>query len=260
MDTPQHIATIRQEGKLLADAARRSGLDADVPGCPTWDVRELVRHQGMIHLWAAAHVAFPHEDIDYESEDDELADFARYWPGLLGASWPTDNELIDWYQRTNDNLVDVLESASPDVEAWTFLPAPTPLAMWARRQAHETSIHRFDAEDASGENSGFEADLADDGIDELVVAFATRGKSFPVESESTMLIHATDTGTKWHVTMSPEGITTFKGSGPADVTISGTASDLYLAVWNRGDDSLITVEGDRSVLEAWHHGYRVRWS
>ena len=35
-------------------------------------------------------------------------------------------------------------------ECWTFLPAPSPRAMWARRQAHETAIHRVDAQLAAG--------------------------------------------------------------------------------------------------------------
>jgi len=39
-----------------------------------------------------------------------------------------------------------LSAAPPDLRCWTFLPAPSPLAMWARRQAHETTVHRVDAE------------------------------------------------------------------------------------------------------------------
>jgi len=39
-----------------------------------------------------------------------------------------------------------LASAPPDLDCLTFLAAPSPLAMWARRQAHETAIHRVDAE------------------------------------------------------------------------------------------------------------------
>ncbi|MER6443505.1 hypothetical protein ABT275_45720 [Streptomyces sp. NPDC001185] len=35
---------------------------------------------------------------------------------------------------------------------WTFNPArvPSPLAFWTRRQAHETAVHRYDAEAATG--------------------------------------------------------------------------------------------------------------
>ncbi|MDJ0791741.1 MAG: maleylpyruvate isomerase family mycothiol-dependent enzyme [Acidimicrobiia bacterium] len=259
MDVAQHIEAIEQEGRLFADAARRSGLDTEVPSCPGWDVRDLVRHLGMIHLWAAAHVAYPHDDPGYESEEDEHAAFAAYWP-TLGVFWPEDGDLIDWYLRTNANLIDSLESASPTVEAWTFLPAPSPLAMWARRQAHEIGVHRFDAEHASNAETGFEPDFAADGIDEMLAGFAPHKESLPVSGMTSMSVHATDTGARWHVTMSPDGIRTSRGEEAADVTLTGTASDLYLAVWNRGDDSNIGIEGDRDILDVWHGNVRVRWS
>ena len=259
MDVAEHTAMVGQEGGRFAQAARRSGLDAPVPSCPGWDVRDLVRHLGMIHLWAAAHVAFPHDDPGYESEEDEHAAFAEYWPDL-GIFWPGDEDLVDWYLRTNANLVHVLESASPTVEAWTFLPAPSPRAMWARRQAHEIAIHRFDAEHAGHAETTFDPSFAGDGIDELLVAFAPRKESFPVATSVSMLVHATDIDARWHVTMSPHGVSTSRDPGPADVTLTGAASDLYLSVWNRGDDSTIGIEGDRDVLDTWHGNFRVRWS
>ena len=107
MDVAEHIAVLEQEGKLFADASRRSGLDTAVPSCPDWDVRALVRHLGMIHLWAAGHVAFPHEEPDFETEEEELASFTEMWPAL-GTFWPDDDDLIDWYLLTHANLVDAL--------------------------------------------------------------------------------------------------------------------------------------------------------
>ncbi len=259
MDVAQHIAAVEHEGKRFAEAARSAGLDADVPSCPGWDVRDLVRHLGMIHLWAAGHVAHPHEEPAYESEAEELAHFTRNWPEL-GVFWPEDDDLVDWYLRTNANLVAALREAPEDLEAWTFLPAPSPRAMWARRQAHEIAVHRFDAEEAGRAETGFDPEFADDGIDELLAAFAPRGSSFPVDEPTSMLVHSTDTGTSWHVTMAPDGITTVKGDESADVSLTGAASDLYLAVWNRSDDSAIHVEGAEGTLATWRANYRIRWS
>ena len=259
MEIAAHITAIQDDGKLFAEAAEMGGLDRDVPSCPGWDVRELVRHLGMIHLWAAGHVAFPHEEPDYESEEDELAAFAANWPEL-GTFWPDDDQLVDWYRRTNANLVDVLVSASPDVPAWTFLEAPSPRAMWARRQAHEIAVHRFDAQEAAGVESEFDSGFAADGVDEIVVAFATRKPEFPVDEPRAMLVHASDTDDRWRITPAPDGITTVRGDGPADTTLTGRAADLYLAMWNRGDDSEIDVSGDRDLLDLWHNNVRVRWS
>ncbi|MEN8238108.1 MAG: maleylpyruvate isomerase family mycothiol-dependent enzyme [Actinomycetota bacterium] len=255
MEIAEHITAVGREAKLLAEAAKQGGLDVDVPTCPGWDMRELLRHLSMIHLWAAGHVAQLHDG----SWGDDLPELTEFWPDLA-VFWPDDDMLIDWYLETNANLVRTLESAPLDVESWTFLPAPSPLAMWARRQAHETAVHRFDAQNAAGNPGRFNPAFASDGIDELLVGFAPRRKEFPIASARTMVVHATDTDDRWHLTLTPEGITTMRGDGPADVTLTGDASDLYLALWNRAEDSTITVTGDREPLDKWRDNMKVRWS
>ncbi|MCL1693958.1 MAG: maleylpyruvate isomerase family mycothiol-dependent enzyme [Actinomycetia bacterium] len=255
MEIAEHIRAVGREANLLAVAARQGGLNADVPTCPGWEMRELLRHLSMIHLWAAGHVSQLHDG----SWGDDLAELTEFWPDLA-AFWPDDEKLIDWYLETNANLVHELESAPLNVESWTFLPAPSPLAMWARRQAHETAIHRFDAQNAAGIPSGFDPVFAADGIDELIAGMAPRRKEFPIESAKAMLVHATDTNDRWHITLAPDGITTVRDDGPADGTLTGDASDLYLVLWNRREDSRITITGDSELLDKWHDNVRVRWS
>jgi hypothetical protein len=58
--------------------------------------------------------------------------------------------------------------------------------MWARRQAHETAIHRFDAESATSSVSGFDPTFASDGIGEILTAMAPRADELPLESGVTM--------------------------------------------------------------------------
>jgi len=254
MEISEHITALGQEARLLAEAARQGGLDADVPTCPGWDMRDLVRHLSEIHLWAAALVA----ERTTKLWPDDISEHTESWPDLA-VFWPNDSALTDWYLTTNTNLVHALESAPPDLDCPTFLPAPSPLAMWARRQAHETAVHRFDAENAAGIASGFDPILAADGIDELLSAFAPRKEEFPIDSTRAMAVHATDTDDRWHLTIGPNGITTVRGDGPADVTLTGDASDLYLALWNRTGDANITVSGDRDLLDEWHTNHRIRW-
>jgi uncharacterized protein (TIGR03083 family) len=188
-----------------------------------------------------------------------LSEIQEWWPELANF-WPADEDLVDYYLETNENLVRELRDAPADLECRTFLEAPSPLAMWARRQAHETAIHRFDAETATPETKPFMPEFAADGIDELLMAFAPRGDSFPVESDQTMAVRTVDTGDDWLVTMTPTGIQSARTSGPSDVVLEGTASDLYLALWNRGDDREVSFSGDRSAFTAWREGHRVRWS
>jgi len=250
VEIAEHITAVGQEAGLFVAAAREGGLEADID---TWD---LVRHLSEIHLWAAAHVAQPHD----KPWVDDLAELTEFWPDLA-VFWPKDGDLIGHYLDTNTNLVGALESAPLDVESFTFLPAPSPLAMWARRQAHETAIHRFDAENAVGITSSFDPTFASDGVDELIAAFAPRASELPRTTTQAMVVHATDTDDRWQVTLSPEGISTIRGDGPgpADVTLTGDASDLYLALWNRTGDANVTVTGDEQLLEFWHQNHRVRW-
>ena len=101
-------------------------------------------------------------------------------------------------------LVTALRCAPPDLSVATFLPAPSPLHFWARRQAHETAIHRADADAACGELSTYAPEFAQDGIDELLHGFAAR-KSMTIDAKATILLDATD-GPSWLVGLGGEYI------------------------------------------------------
>ena len=259
MEVAQHIEAIRREGRSFAAAARHAGFDTPVPTCPGWSTRDLVRHLGEIHLWAAAHVAYPDNRPNYATEADLLTGLSERWPEL-GTFWVEDEELVDWYLETNANLTNVLETAPADLDAWTFLPAPTPLAMWARRQAHETAIHRFDAQSTGAKGSPYDPAFASDGVDELVTGISTRRRlDVPVSRHQTILLHATDTNDHWLVSLESDSVTTRRTGGSADVTLAADASTLYLTMWNRIDDSAARITGDTDVLDTWHRNFRVRW-
>ncbi|MCP3857747.1 MAG: maleylpyruvate isomerase family mycothiol-dependent enzyme [Actinomycetia bacterium] len=256
MEVEDYIGYVASEGELFASAAEQGQLGADVPACPGWDMRELVRHLGFIHLWAAGHVAFPHPEPD---DAEELDDLAEYWSDLAG-SWPEDAELVRWYRDTNANLVRVLEAAPADLECFTFLPAPSPLAMWARRQASETAIHRFDAENARGIVTRFDPALAADALDEMLCGFAPRPRELAITADQLIQVHAEDTDEHWYLTIEPEKITTSRHGGDADLTLSGTAAALYLLLWNRATDSNVAMSGDRDLMDLWHDNVQIRWS
>jgi uncharacterized protein (TIGR03083 family) len=194
-----------------------------------------------------------------ETEDLLLVRLAEHWPGL-GVFWVDDSDIVDWYLRTNANLVEVLEAAPDDLEAFTFLPAPTPRAMWARRQAHETAIHRYDAELAASGGSGFDPAFAADGIDELLSAMTTKRRlDVPVAAPQAIAVHAIDTDERWLVTLDSDVAATVRSDGPADAIVTANASDLYLNLWNRTDDAAVSLTGDHDVLDTWHRTFRARF-
>ncbi len=261
MDVSDYIGFVASEGALFASAAEQGELSVRIAPCPGWDMGDLVRHLGMIHLWAAANVAFPEPDwLDVE----ELPDLVRYWPELAGESgvYPDDAELVAWYRDTLANLIEVLKSAPADVAAFTFVPAPTPLTMWARRQASEIAIHRFDAEQARGITSEFEPRFAGDMLDELLSGFATRPsrRRLEVERPQVMHVHAHDIDEHWFVSMGPEHTETSREGDAADLTIAARAADLYVLLWNRTPDSTIAKTGNTDLMDLWQSNFRIRWS
>jgi uncharacterized protein (TIGR03083 family) len=254
VEPAEHIGALERDGVLLATAADQAGLGTVVPPCRPWRVRDLLRHLGFVHRWAAGYVSQAREEMVDGPGEDEL---------LLAG--PGDAELLGWFRDGHAELVRALRSADPRLRCWTFLPAPSALAFWARRQAHETAIHRADAESAAGEvaTAGFPAPFAADGIDELIMGFWARGRA-RADQASSLQIRATDTGAEWLVELGA-GTAARRRAAAADCTLAGPASDLYLLLWNRpprdGQDAdRVTVGGDPGVLRLWQDLMKVRWS
>ena len=248
MQITQYIDALEREGRLLADAAGRIDFDMPIPTCPDWRMRDLVRHVGGVHRWAIGHIA-----------DRRTKLWAVDLIDVVGA-WPADNELIAWFAAGLGDLIRTLASAPADLHCITFLKAASPLAMWARRQAHETAIHRVDAESPENTITGFNPDFAADGIDELVSCFITRPRRGPkVDSRCSIGIQACDTGDGWHLAIGPDSVLTSRRSGPADCSITATAAELYLLLWNRRSVAGIRVDGDQKLLGTWREGVRIRW-
>lgn len=251
METAEFIQVLDREGRALADAAAGAGTDAKVPTCPGWQVRDLLRHTGMVHRWAGSFVA--EGRTEYHPGEGE--------PDLDGS------ELLEWFREGHRRLVDTLTTAPPDVACWHFLPAPSPLAFWARRQAHETAVHRADADSAQGrtpEDSArsLPAAFAADGIDELLSGFHARGRSKVRSGKPRVLrVRATDLeeDAVWTVRLSPEPpVTERTADGHADCEINGPAARLYLALWNRLPFPAVT--GDAALATLWRENSAVTWS
>ncbi len=251
VETETHIDALERDGELLAAASARAGLDVDVPPCPGWRVRDVVKHTGHVHRWAGTHVLEQRAEALPAGSEEEL---------LSGG--PPDDELFEWFAEGHERLVGALRSADPEMRCWTFLEAPSPRAFWARRQAHETAIHRSDAESALGPVTPFEPAFASDGIDELVMGFApTRRAKVRLPERRVIQVDATDAGDRWMIGLGPDGVDSARGVGPHDCGLAGTASELYLVLWNRTDlgGSGVEATGATELVALWRDGLRVRW-
>jgi len=255
MEIAEHIDALRCQGESLADAAERAGLDASVPPCAPWLVKDLLRHTGYIHRWAARHVTeCPDQIIDGPSEEEILRGGAD------------DAGLLAWFVAGHAALVHTLATADPAVQCPMFMAAPSPLAFWARRQAHETAIHRADADSAFGATPGYEPGFAADGIDELIMGFGRRRKYQPgsVTDGVSLRVLTADTGDAWLIEAREGRLQPrrdARGAEEAGCTVSGPASGLYLYLWNRADAARagVAITGDPGLLSAWQASVCVRW-
>jgi uncharacterized protein (TIGR03083 family) len=251
VEIPAHIDALRTEGARLAAAAAVADPDGAVPTCPEWTVRDLIRHTGAVHRWATGFVAGGRTEPSGAGLDDVVG------------TWPADDDLAGWLGQGCTDLVRALVAAPDDLQCWTFLAAPSPRAMWARRQAHETAVHRVDAQLAAGiPLTPCAPAFAGDGIDELLVLFVPRRSSkLRADPPATLAVRCTDADASWQLRMDADGVTTTAGTGGdtgAACTVSGTAHDLYLALWNRTGADDLAVEGDRAVLGQFSGAVRIR--
>lgn len=245
-----HAAAIAAAGGLLVDHAAQAGMTASVPTCPQWTAARLLAHVAMVHRWATAHV----RGDDPDAVPDQTTILAEV------------HDLPSFVAEGQRALLAALRDAPDDLEAMTFLnDAGAPRAFWARRQAHETTIHMADALGAllgrcpTAAEVGVETELAVDGVEELLRGFFTRGRSELHDGEAyAVLVAATDTDRTWLLHVAEELTVDDAGSGTAAISMTGTAAQLYLGLWNRGDE--IEVTGSTDVLERWRATQRVRWS
>jgi uncharacterized protein (TIGR03083 family) len=267
-DAGYYIDCLRREGELLAAAAERAGLGAAVPACPGWRVRDLLKHLGYVHRWAAGYVGEQRATRAGRASEPEIL---REGPG--------DESLAGWFREGHAALVRTLAAAGPDLTCWTFLDAPSPLVFWARRQAHETAIHRVDAEQAAGAAAAgpagrapFVPEFAVDGIDELIMGFLgrTAKQGTWAGPQGSVGIHTTDgdrPAAHWLATATPGSFEVSRSAdgpagppGPAGCEITGHAADLYLLLWNRRDASGLSITGDQRLLMQFREHSKITWA
>jgi len=249
LDLARHLDGLREALTAFVAYAGRAGLEAAVPTCPDWTVRDLVAHQGMVHRWAGALV---------RGEAPAHAEVAGYEQAGREAVEP-----LVWLEEGAAELDRAITDAPDDLSTLVFLnDAPPARRFWARRQCHETTMHAVDALAASlgrpprADEVWVEPELAGDGIDELLGGFLTRPRSrLRCDEESLLVVRPVDLPDWWEVSMGPRPATTSRrgeGDPPADDPdweVTGGAVELYLRLWNRTHPP-----------EEWHELTAVTWA
>jgi hypothetical protein len=106
--------------------------------------------------------------------------------------------------------------------------------------------------------AAIDSEFAVDGIDELLAGFFTRGRSRLYDDEEfSMLVIADDRERRWHLDVAEALTVSRESSRPPRLTISGSAAEIYLGLWNRGDE--LTLSGDANIMDRWRSTQQVRW-
>ncbi len=240
---------IHDTGQLRSDAARitqliAGDLSAAIPGCPGWTLRDLIAHTGVIHRWVRATV-----------ETGERPPLGG--AGIREQDPPPEeaDALARWFGDGAIALANLLDATDPDAATWTpfDVEAPT-VAFWTRRQTHETSLHRWDAESAVTAPRPIAEALAADGIDEylgviLPMVMRREDRSWPTGS---VHLHCTDTAGEWTVEVLDGACVVERAHRKGDAAVRGSAQHLLLALWGRSvPDGSVEILGDESVGRAW---------
>ena len=233
-----YLDAVQREAAAFA-AAARAGVGARVPTCPDWSVGELTVHLGTIHRWVAETVRTCATER-VKGRDERWA---------IDASRP---DLVEWYEESARELQGVLAAADPSAPVWTFAPDGT-VRFWYRRQAVETAIHRWDAENAHGSAGQIDGDLAAAGVEEYLAGFGAtlRSMSTAEGRGESFHFHATDTPCEWLVTFEGDGMHVEPGHAKGDVAVRGKASLLLLFLWHRIGSDRLEVFGDDELLGRW---------
>ena len=242
MELDRYLLQLQGNGEQLARAAEYAGPDAPVPSCPGWTVGAALGHIAKVHRWSAWCIrgGAPDRFTYRRPEPDQLLD--AYRDGLA--------ELVTALTRTPDH--------QPMHTPW---PTRTPRLFWARRQAHETAIHRVDLQLAAGYGvSDLDPEFAADGIDELVMTIVpNRLAAATADPPVRVLLEPLDANISWTLRVGPDGVRVAREvSDGVDLSVFGLSAELYRWAWNRAGDDEVSLRGELPVADWWRRTVQIQ--
>ncbi|WP_084729224.1 maleylpyruvate isomerase N-terminal domain-containing protein [Streptacidiphilus neutrinimicus] len=243
----QYLDHAADHARRTAELAADADMAARVPSCPDWVLRDLLFHQGMVFRWIGEVVARKAtERVPFREVPDR--------------EMPEGGE-ADWLRAGADRTVALLRETGPDLAVWGWAHGGG-TRWWARRIAHESLVHRIDAELTVGVRPEADAALAADNVDELLTnasdfdARAFAGRSALAGDGDSLHLHCTDVPGEWRLRRTAEAFTLEYGHAKADAAVRGSARDVMLWLNGRLPQGEAGPErfGEERVPELWRAG------
>ncbi len=248
IDPQTFYAEIRASTGIIAGLLGEQEPDLAVPSCPGWTLSKLATHVGRAQRWAAELA---------RTRSAEMIPFRSVPDGKLPGDRAAQQ---DWLLAGAQLVIDVVQGAGQD-QVWTFV-GPQPASFWGRRMAHETAVHRADAELAAGLVPAFTPRLGADAVDEWLGFLSgpawereddPRLKALP--DGKSLHVHATDAepgeAGEWLIRRTGSVITVDHDHARADVAVRGPAGQLLLTLIRRLPPTSVEVLGDPALLTQW---------
>jgi uncharacterized protein (TIGR03083 family) len=211
-----HLAALAAEQDAFAALAADAPADLPVPACGDWTAGVLGRHLAAIHRWAA--------EATRTDPDAELPDMRPVWRATTAGDYPA--AAAELRAALADGARPCVTLAGPGTAAW-----------WARRQLHETLVHRLDLAAALGAEATADPAVAADCVAEVLDTMHPRQVAIGRTAAPLTGIRLVAPSGSWSL-------------GPAPVAeVAGDEVALALLLWRRLplDDARLTVTGDRAA-------------
>ncbi len=254
MEKQEYLTAYRSDLDALL-AAARLGLDAQVPGCPDWNVGQLAGHLAGLYMYSDKRLRSPVGNTSVRPED-----LAAY-PGLAESrAHPESRDAVPpnvlaYLEDIGARLEEAMTAVDASQRVDTWFPPDQTAGFVQRRVAQETTIHRWDAQDAHGISTPIEPELARDGIDEvlhvMLQARYNRARPFRQATGERFHFHRTDGDGEWLVRFHADDIQVTREHSKGDVAFRGSASDLLLFLWGRLPADRLEVIGEPEMVRRW---------
>ena len=231
-----HLAHLRAEVARFRGAI--GDLDAPVPACPDWQVRDLIHHLGSVHRMfrRVADEALMERPPPLDPDDRPDA---------------SDDRIVAWANEQADLLLTALEHLDPDAPRWNFTTGPQVGAFIPRRMLHETTIHRWDLQGAYGIRGNLDVEVARDGVREYLEVLRLRWD--PWGGQPAVLRTEVEGGPTINLVLrtdeQPDVRVEADNSSEPDATLRADAPTLFLAWWGRSPLGASLIAGPPTLVD-----------